>query len=630
MPPASYTPGARSKKRKSLTLLSRQSLLPENSRRKSTFLSTPARSTKRRQTTAGPSIYPPSAGLFSLTPSSAGGASGALAVPGSSNGLVTRRSMTPSSIQPSRNVDPRPLRERRYQEMIQAEIQSFLLENEYEQTSGMSITENTWKNPTQRDFTTMFKFIYKKFDPTITFDKPVESDFFVLLKILEYPYVDTISRTQVNSVSKSNWPTFLGLLYWMVTEAIGTFEIDINDELSMDDEFDNEFDKITLRLQKNSYVSFLEGGEDNIDQFEFQMISECTELESKMNQELENHDNHEQELRKEYELSYVQLQEIEEAKKKAAALEIDYDKLDEYNHKLEQNRIKSVQILQRINVDVEETNSQIKQTDDEIEKVKQQLQEKNISIDDARKLLITRDNLLEETKLAEVRCAEKQNEVNQRRQVLYKESQNLHRTINSFNNEIEKIDSNDYDLRLSMNEYLSIPSQSFDESQILNKPFDTILVELETCGNTKMTSLQNHQQQNFKLETQLRANNEEYKRISNLLEESKVNFTNKVQEFERRNRLCNEQLELDKSEIRSLEQNITNEIIRVENLREEINQQYSSMVQLQKETKENIPYQLKGMVYQCEQMAKFAVDSINSLGNLTEFVDLFEDTEKLD
>lgn len=114
------------------------------------------------------------------------------------------------------NRDPRPLRDRNFQQAIQEEIVHYLLQNKFDIETNHSISIKALKQPTQKGFIVIFKWLYQRLDPGHRFARSVESDIYQILKNLQYPYLESINKSQISAVGGSSWHKFLGMLHWLV------------------------------------------------------------------------------------------------------------------------------------------------------------------------------------------------------------------------------------------------------------------------------------------------------------------------------------------------------------------------------------------------------------------------------
>ncbi|CCF57874.1 hypothetical protein KAFR_0D02270 [Kazachstania africana CBS 2517] len=114
------------------------------------------------------------------------------------------------------NRDPRPLRDKNFQSAIQQEIFDYLLQNKFDIETNHPISLKSLKQPTQKGFIIIFKWLYSRLDPGYQFTKSIEYEIYQILKNLQYPYLETINKSQISAVGGSSWHKFLGLLHWLI------------------------------------------------------------------------------------------------------------------------------------------------------------------------------------------------------------------------------------------------------------------------------------------------------------------------------------------------------------------------------------------------------------------------------
>lgn len=114
------------------------------------------------------------------------------------------------------NRDPRPLRDRNFQLAIQEEIVRYLLQNKFDIETNNPVSIKALRQPTQKGFIVIFKWLYQRLDPGHRFARSVESDVYQILKNLQYPYLESINKSQISAVGGSSWHKFLGMLHWLV------------------------------------------------------------------------------------------------------------------------------------------------------------------------------------------------------------------------------------------------------------------------------------------------------------------------------------------------------------------------------------------------------------------------------
>ncbi|SCU89554.1 LAFA_0E19020g1_1 [Lachancea sp. 'fantastica'] len=114
------------------------------------------------------------------------------------------------------NKDPRPLRDKNFQSLIQQEIFDYLQAQKYDVQANHPISLKALRQPTQKDFVFLFRWLYQRMDPGYSFTKSLVYDVYAILKTIQYPYLETINKSQISAVGGSSWPKFLGMLHWLV------------------------------------------------------------------------------------------------------------------------------------------------------------------------------------------------------------------------------------------------------------------------------------------------------------------------------------------------------------------------------------------------------------------------------
>ncbi|KAG5440845.1 hypothetical protein PCK2_000144 [Pneumocystis canis] len=154
--------------------------------------------------------------------------------------------------------DPRPIRDKQYQMMCIHSILAYLSNSGFPQT----LTQKNLQQPTQKDFMTIFKWLYHRLDPNYQFVKKMDDEVIMCMKNLKYPFADQISRSQLIAVgSPHSWPSMLSMLHWMV-EVIMCIEKLINKGMDVDHNNENHVEKIFFDYLTKAYRVFLSGDDD--------------------------------------------------------------------------------------------------------------------------------------------------------------------------------------------------------------------------------------------------------------------------------------------------------------------------------------------------------------------------------
>lgn len=99
------------------------------------------------------------------------------------------------------------------------ELLDYFTKNNFEMESQISLTNKSLTSPTQKEFQTMFMWLYKRIDPAYVFQKSMDNEIPALLKLLRYPFEKSITKSQIAAVGGNNWHTFLGMLHWIMQLA---------------------------------------------------------------------------------------------------------------------------------------------------------------------------------------------------------------------------------------------------------------------------------------------------------------------------------------------------------------------------------------------------------------------------
>lgn len=266
--------------------------------------------------------------------------------------------------------DPRPLRDRSFQTRIGQELLEYLTHNNFEMEMKHSLGQNTLRSPTQKDFNYIFQWLYHRVDPGYRFQKGMDAEVPPILKQLRYPYEKGITKSQITAVGGQNWPTFLGMLHWLmqVAQMMDRFIQGDYDEACADVGVDVSGDRIIFRFLTGAYHDWLQGGEDEDDETAGQrlvphveaMAGEFERGNEKYVQEMQTLETENRSLR----------DQIEEMEKNAP----DMAKLDKHFRILEDDKRKFEDYIQNVQGKIEKYDTRIKFLDDETQKTDADLQ----------------------------------------------------------------------------------------------------------------------------------------------------------------------------------------------------------------------------------------------------------------
>ncbi|KAJ3989988.1 HEC/Ndc80p family-domain-containing protein [Lentinula detonsa] len=173
----------------------------------------------------------------------------------------------PSSSQSQK--DPRPIRERPFQNKERSDILNFCHD------LGLDISMAQLLNIQRKDYRIIFEFLVELLDPCYPIDstEKFEDTFIPALKTLGYPYAHSIDTKWLAAVgSPHTWPHLLGVLHWLVEmckmkERYSASEhATLQDPVNVPEEFQDPFHRRALAFDYygKCYAIWL----DHVDEFE--------------------------------------------------------------------------------------------------------------------------------------------------------------------------------------------------------------------------------------------------------------------------------------------------------------------------------------------------------------------------
>ncbi|KAI9725296.1 MAG: kinetochore-associated Ndc80 complex subunit ndc80 [Chrysothrix sp. TS-e1954] len=266
--------------------------------------------------------------------------------------------------------DPRPLRDRSYQAQIGQELMDYLTQNNFEMEMKHSLTQNSLRSPTQKDFNNMFQWLYQRIDPSYKFYKSIENEVPLILKQLRYPFEKSITKSQISAVGGQTWATFLGMLHWLMQLArmMDSYASGVYDDACAEAGFDVSGDRIVFRFLGDSYHEWLAMEDDQDDQADAIIKPHVDAMAAEFDKT---------------NAKYLEQVQMLEAEEKALQERIDslgesatkVGKLNEQIRILEEDRGKFENYNQSMQGKVDKYEGKVKLIQDEIEKIEHQLLE---------------------------------------------------------------------------------------------------------------------------------------------------------------------------------------------------------------------------------------------------------------
>lgn len=340
--------------------------------------------------------------------------------------------------------DPRPLRDKQFQAQMQQEIYSFLSSHNFEIEMKHPLSQKTLRIPTQKDFVLIFQWLYRRIDPGYVFQKSIEQEVYFVLKMLQYPYLESVNKSQISAVGGSSWPTFLGMLYWLVELSATVMKFDSSplEEDSADESFASEkevgLEQIFTKYIITSYKAYL-NNEDDYSRYYAVMEQDFKALSSDM--DLQSKKLEEQQATLSLQLAKLNREYgiVQEANQKSQVLESDLIKFKAYIQHVESRKPKWPIVLENITTEISRSEEEEKTVKQETEEINAHLIEKGFTIQDLNRMNSERDQLSKTLDAVNDKIQSLSQAVKDKQEVCQQFFTNLESLVNSYNSHIYKI-----------------------------------------------------------------------------------------------------------------------------------------------------------------------------------------------
>ncbi|AOA61363.1 Kinetochore-associated Ndc80 complex component [Komagataella phaffii] len=387
--------------------------------------------------------------------------------------------------------DPRPLRDKSYQAMLQQEVHDYLMENKFELEMKYPITIKSLKFPTQKDFVLVFQWLYKRIDPGYKFLKSIEQEVYFLLKTLGYPYIEAINKSQISAVGGSNWPIFLGMLHWLVKLGESLEEIDEADvnqfqiesyTNSVDDnaiaQDDLILDKLFTRYIIKSYKSYL-NNEDDYSSFYQEMESDYNVYANRLAENITAMRESNINLNQELTTLQISNEEVTHALKKCSIMKQDLEKFQSYIEMMEAKKLKWKPVLTSLQDELRKSQSEFETLQSIKEKIVAKLREEGFTVEDieylnqentslSKELTRSKEKMAEITQNIKAKEISASNSFNLLQQKIDSYNSSVYKIINSIGNLEYDVSKFDLEITTFSNKFLN------DDSLLGLKPHEII------------------------------------------------------------------------------------------------------------------------------------------------------------
>lgn len=360
------------------------------------------------------------------------------------------------------------------------EVQEYLQRNNYELEMGMGLTARTMTSPTQKEFASMFKWLYNRIDPSYRFQKNLDVEIPPLLKQLRYPFEKSITRSHISAVGGNNWHTFLGLLHWLMQLALmmDAYNTGNYDYATMEAGHDVKSDRIIYRFLTEGYSAWLSvddaAGDEEADKIVRMFVDRMAEDFRDVNKDLVSDVDM---LEAEKQSLEQQIQELERdadygvvLDEKADVINSDIAKYNAWIEKVEQKRKRNEEKISTLSKDIAKLEEDLGHAEAEKREYQDALSKQGITIQDLDRMTSEMERLETSKSVILARADEVRSRLAEREMEASKKLDELERMVANYNSLAYKIGlvpstgpnakGQDFELVLTTN-----PSPSFDLSQ---------------------------------------------------------------------------------------------------------------------------------------------------------------------
>lgn len=393
--------------------------------------------------------------------------------------------------------DTRPLRDKAYVEMLIAELYDFLVANRFDIEMNHSLSLKSLHLPTQKDFVLMFHFLYQKLDPHYTFSKSIETEVFQILRAWDYPYLDSISRTQISAVGQ-NWPVFLAMLYWLMKLNLGLSGLTEDDMIASDDPFDRLFIKYTHQ----SYGAYINQEED-FSQYYDQLTKEFDEVTAETIKEKEARAVRIEELNQERESLRGLFRVLEEAQAKSEALENDLKQFTNYMNDLILRRSSWGEILAKMEEELVNLQNQLQELQTEKKTYEDAIVLRGLTPSDIDNVNNEREKLVKALEKSANKLKDVQENIEEKHYSLQQSYESLATFVSQYNMMTKSIPTDNYLFELELNPALPESDSLFEPDEILSKKLLDEKIKLLQCRTALTQEVRRTQEEKLRLNEQV-------------------------------------------------------------------------------------------------------------------------------
>ncbi|KAK3071883.1 kinetochore-associated Ndc80 complex subunit ndc80 [Teratosphaeriaceae sp. CCFEE 6253] len=314
-------------------------------------------------------------------------------------------------------TDPRRLKDRTTTSTMGQELLEFLSQRNFEMEMKHTLSHKSVTNPIQKDFDSMFQFLYHCIDPSYRFQKKMDVEVPPLLKQLRYPFEKSISKSALGAVGGNTWSTFLGMLHWMMSLAkmMESYSKGVYDEACIEAGYDVAADRITFQFLSDAYKEWLgmDDDEEGDEEAQRRIQPHVEAMAAKFEQANEANLQQVAQLEAEGKALQEQIDELSKSAPRLAKLdetvkllEEDRKKFEVYNANMEGKVEKYSHRADLLQAELEKCEQEIVAAEEERNDLQRRVDEQGLSVQDIDRMNSERERLQKGVEGTSVRLEE--------------------------------------------------------------------------------------------------------------------------------------------------------------------------------------------------------------------------------
>lgn len=340
--------------------------------------------------------------------------------------------------------DPRPLRDRGYQNKIGQELLDYMTANNFEMEMKHTLQPNCMKSPTQKDFNIMFQWLYQRVDPSYRFQRSIDQEVPPILIQLRYPYHKSITKSSLTAVGSANsWFMFLGLLHWMMqlAQMLDGYGANHYDDACAESGVDVSGDRIIFDFLSSAYRDWLSMEDDAGDEDQDRVLAphvesmaqEFDKSNSKYLDELQILEGEHERLRKEIEILEKSGSDVATLDRNFKIMEEDKVKFEEFDNRMNQKSEKYDARIQFLQDELDKVMVELKEADDERANLQKAVDDQGISMADIDRMTTERERLQKGIESTTQRLEEVKRKVSEKEGEASRKLEELERMVDKYN-----------------------------------------------------------------------------------------------------------------------------------------------------------------------------------------------------